>query len=314
MPFPALAQERTRDALSELQAALSHHEQWCENLSRTLICTRVPDKRDLQEDAHRRCRFGRWLYGEGLRTIGRCASFSRIEAAHELLHLRAWTLLALSPAGGTVPLDDYDRFSATLKQMRAEVARTKRELESEIFNLDPLTGAPNRVGMLTQMRKQHNLVKRRAQRTCIAMIDLDYFKDVNDNYGHAAGDRVLCCFAQHMMSQIRPYDSFFRYGGEEFLFCAPNTDIEQGRAMVERLREGVAEMEIAGRAHPPLKVTASFGLALLDPEIPLEQSIERADKALYAAKAAGRNRTMIWDSSLAHSRGCRSRLAAGSAA
>ena len=314
MPFPALAQERTRDALSELHEAISCHELWCENLSRTLICKQVPDKRDLREDSHRRCRFGRWLNGLGSGSIGHYASFSRIEAAHELLHVRARKLLALGSAGRSIPRNDYERFSATLKQMRAEVARTKHELESEIYNLDPLTGAPNRIGMLTQMRKQHSLVKRKAQLACIAMIDLDHFKEVNDNYGHAAGDEVLCDFAQHMMSQLRSYNSFFRYGGEEFLFCAPNTDIEQGWAMVERLRQGVADLEITGRTHPPLKVTASFGLALLDPDIPLEQSIERADKALYAAKAAGRNRTMIWDSSLARSGGYRTQLVAGSAA
>lgn len=314
MPFPALAQERTRDALSELHEAISCHEQWCENLSRTLICTRVPDRRDLQDDAHRRCQFGRWLYGAGVRSIGHYASFSRIEAAHELLHRQAGKLLALSAAGGSIALDEYERFSATLKQMRVEVAATKRELESEIFNLDPLTGAPNRIGMLTQMRKQHGLVNRKAQLTCIAMIDLDHFKEVNDNYGHAAGDQVLRYFARHMMSRLRRHDSFFRYGGEEFLFCAPNTDIEQGRAMVERLRQEVAEMEITDQAHPPIRVTASFGLALLDADVPVEQSIERADKALYAAKAAGRNRTVIWDSSLETLGASRTRLAAGSAA
>ena len=190
----------------ELHEAISCHEQWCENLSRTLICTRVPDRRDLQDDAHRRCRFGRWLYGAGVRSIGHYASFSRIEAAHELLHRQAGKLLALSAAGGSIALDEYERFSATLKQMRVEVAATKRELESEIFNLDPLTGAPNRIGMLTQMRKQHGLVNRKAQLTCIAMIDLDHFKEVNDNYGHAAGDQVLRYFARHMMSRLRRHE------------------------------------------------------------------------------------------------------------
>jgi diguanylate cyclase (GGDEF)-like protein len=154
--------------------------------------------------------------------------------------------------------------------------------------------------MLAQLRKQQGLVRRNLHATCVAMIDLDHFKDVNDNFGHAAGDDVLSQSARYLMSQMRPYDAFFRYGGEEFLFCAPDTDIRQGWAMVERLRVGLAERAIDGQIRPPIRVTASFGLAPLDPDIPVEQSIERADNALYAAKAAGRNRTIVWDASLTH--------------
>lgn len=300
MPFSPLAQEHLRATLTELQHALLDHEQWCENLNKALICTHVPDERDLSENAHRLCRFGQWLHGEASADHGLDRPrLTRIEAAHKLLHARARALLQLSSAGKLIPSDEYDAFSTVLNQLRAEVSAIEHALGSAILNVDPLTGAATRTGMLAEVRKQHSLVSRNLQRTCVAMMDLDNFKQVNDRYGHATGDEVLCRSAGFLMSRMRPYDAFFRYGGEEFLLCTPNADIEQARTMIERLRKALAKLEIEGDAHPPIKVTASFGLATLEPDVPVEISIERADKALYAAKAAGRNRTMTWRPSLA---------------
>jgi diguanylate cyclase len=297
MLFPPRAQDDVRIALSELQQALSHHEQWCENLNKTLICAGVPDERDLQEDAHRRCRFGQWLYGAGAGGVGFDPGLARIETVHKLLHVRARNLLSAASEGRLIAFEDYESFSTVLKELRLEVLTAKHELEEAILNLDPLTGVANRLSMMAEVRKQHSLVSRNLHCACIAMIDLDHFKSVNDNYGHAMGDEVLRQSARCWTSKMRPYDALFRYGGEEFLLCAPSADIGQGLAMVERLREGLAELEFEGRTHPPIKVTASCGLTMLDADVPVEQSIERADKALYAAKAAGRNRTMIWDAS-----------------
>jgi len=298
MLFLGLAQEQLRAALNELQQALFNHEQWHENLSRTLICTLAPDERDLDADAHHKCRFGQWLYSKGSDRMGMHPSFSQIVAAHEFMHRYAGRLLRASSAGTSIALDDYELFVTTLKQMHLEILNTKHELEDAIYNLDPLTGASSRIGMLTKLREQQALVERKVHRTCVAMMDVDHFKEVNDTYGHPVGDEVLVRFTHYVMSHLRPYDSFYRCGGEEFLLCAPDADLEQGRAMIERLREGLAEIEFKGQNDTPFKATVSFGLTQIDPDVPVEQSIERADKALYAAKAKGRNRTKIWDASL----------------
>jgi diguanylate cyclase len=90
----------------------------------------------------------------------------------------------------------------------------------------------------------------------------------------------------------------FRYGGEEFLLCLPYTELMSGHDRVMKLNEGLAALEIDVGEKEPIHITASFGLTLLDPELPVETSIDRADKALYAAKAAGRNCLKIWDSSM----------------
>jgi len=101
------------------------------------------------------------------------------------------------------------------------------------------------------------------------------------------------------MTHLRPYDEFFRYGGEEFLLCIPGMNLETGHDAVERVREGLAAITIDVGGGRTVSVTASFGVTLLDADVPVEESISRADKALYRAKAAGRNQALLWDPSMA---------------
>jgi diguanylate cyclase (GGDEF)-like protein len=112
------------------------------------------------------------------------------------------------------------------------------------------------------------------------------------------GDKVLAKFGRQLKSQLRPYDLLFRYGGEEFLICLPQADIHTGSAAIERLRRTLAGMHFKSSGNSSFQVTVSAGLALLDADAPLEASIERADKALYAAKAAGRNCMQVWNASI----------------
>lgn len=298
MSFPDLSHDDMRKALSELEQALFHHEQWHEELTRTLICGLTPDARDVEEDAHHKCRFGQWLYCAGANVLARHPAFAEIETLHQRLHHSARNLLTTSVNREPIPLHDYERFVNVLKQMRLEISTTKHELEDAIYNLDPLTGAASRVGMLTKLREQQALVQRKVHFCCLAMVDIDHFKVVNDTYGHAMGDRVLATVAQQMKAQMRPYDTVFRYGGEEFLICMPTMEIKSAFAAMDRLRACVAALEFESGDHPSFHVTVSFGLTLLDPDASVETSIERADKALYAAKATGRNRIVVWDASM----------------
>ena len=167
-----------------------------------------------------------------------------------------------------------------------------------MFNHDALTGAITRYGILPTLREQQELVKRHAQLCYVAMMDLDNFKAINDLHGHAAGDKVLAESVRYLIKHLRPYDKVFRYGGEEFLLCMPYTELTAGLDRVKELNAGIAALEIDIGEKEPIHVEASFGLALLDPDVPVEKSIDRADKALYAAKAAGRNCVVIWDSSM----------------
>lgn len=121
------------------------------------------------------------------------------------------------------------------------------------------------------------------------MADLDHFKQVNDEYGHQAGDNVLAAFGQLLREQTRATDILARFGGEEFVVLLPHTGMAQAVAIAERTREALALLQIEPVPHP---VTGSFGVAVLAPGERAEGLIRRRDASLYAAKDAGRNRVV----------------------
>lgn len=298
MTVPNLSDEQMRTVIKALEQAAYNHNQWSEGLYGTLICHLPPDQRDMSDDAHRLCRFGQWYYRSGLVALEGHPGFTEIGVAHESMHRYAASLLRASANGVPISITDYDRFVGAFKRMHLELETVQHEFSDALFNLDPLTGTPRRAGMLTKLREEQELVKREVHGCVVAMMDLDQFKAINDQYGHLVGDNVLVGFARYIMAHLRPYDRIYRYGGEEFLICLPNTDLEAGHEIIDRLREELASLPFEAEGNGKFHVTVSFGLTLLDPTGPVERSIDQADKALYVAKAGGRNRVIIWESSM----------------
>lgn len=297
MAIPNLSDEQMRAALKELEQASYNHDQWAETLYGTLICHLTPDEHDVARDAHHMCRFGQWYYKSGSIALRDHPGFAEIGIEHERMHQYAASLLRSSAEGIPISIKAYERFVTTLKRLHLELSSVRHELEDALFNLDPLTGTPSRIGMLSKLREQQEFVKR--NKPCIvAMMDLDLFKSVNDKYGHLVGDTILIGFARYIMAHLRPYDKVFRYGGEEFLICLTDTDLETGHVIIDRLRDELASLPFEANGKGIFHVTVSFGLTALDPEVTVEQSIDRADKALYVAKATGRNRLVKWDASM----------------
>jgi diguanylate cyclase (GGDEF)-like protein len=288
-----------RTALEQLTQAIHNHEQWYKNVTRTILCQLPYDQRDVAEAPHRQCRFGQWYYSRDSIPFHHYAAFVAIDAEHARMHQLAALLLRASANKASISLDDYDMFTNSVDRLRLQLDTLRREIEDLLFRCDPLTGAESRVDMLIDLRQMLEMVKRRVQQCSIAMMDLDHFKVINDSYGHLVGDRVLKVSVDYVKSHMRPYDKVFRYGGEEFLISMPNTSRDAGEALVERIRKGLATTAVAYEGVAHIFVTASFGVALLDPDVTIEESIDRADKALYAAKRAGRNCVRIWESSSA---------------
>lgn len=293
-----LAQNETQAVLLQLEQAIYNHTQWYQSLIRGLICHLPYERGDVAKDAHRQCRFGQWYYSAEPEKLRMYPSFAAIETEHKNMHRLAAKLLQTAAVGAVISTLEFDTFNNALERLRLEIYTLRHELEESLVTVDPLTGASNRIGMLPRLREQHDLVKRDVQACSIAMMDLDHFKNVNDAYGHAAGDQVLIAAARYVMEHFRPYDKLFRYGGEEFLICMQNTGVAAAWEVVERVREGLAATPIDYGGTTPLRITVSFGLTQLEPDVSVEQSIERADKAMYAAKNAGRNCTRIWDPSM----------------
>ncbi|MCQ9617512.1 diguanylate cyclase [Paenalcaligenes niemegkensis] len=161
-----------------------------------------------------------------------------------------------------------------------------------VANLDYLTGVLGRSAFLKQGRTQLELCQQSGTSVSVIMLDIDYFKKVNDQYGHAAGDAVLLSFASEMSKQLRTSDAFGRLGGEEFAIIMCGLTASELMAVAERLRCCVERLEITVGDGLSIKVTTSVGLShsVKANGIKLGELMTEADKALYVAKSGGRNR------------------------
>jgi len=173
-----------------------------------------------------------------------------------------------------------------------ERARLFQEVQSLALT-DPLTGLRNRRSLFELGRIEFSRAKRMERPFCCMMLDLDHFKQINDNYGHPMGDKVLQEFAKRCKNSVREVDMIGRYGGEEFVILLPETDSETAMQVAERLRASVegTPMKVSGQE---VNVTVSIGVSRKDENtLELETLIARADQAMYIAKHKGRNRVAI---------------------
>jgi len=169
-----------------------------------------------------------------------------------------------------------------------ELKDAYRRIE-ELAELDELTGSFNRRCIMRMLDEEIARSVRNGSPCSVALIDLDWFKRINDAFGHPTGDEVLRTFAITMFANIRSVDRFGRYGGEEFLLILPEMPPDGADRALERLRAIIADLDWSAFS-PGMKVTISAGVATFRPNETPDTLLARADRALYAAKARGRNR------------------------
>ena len=185
----------------------------------------------------------------------------------------------------TKPFDEFElraRVNAALR------TKQMQDLLIEHAKIDPLTGLPNRRALNERLSQEWSRLMRHGGHLSVIMADIDHFKNVNDQFGHPAGDEVLCQVARLLADGCRESDMLARYGGDEFVLVAPETTAQAATDFVERLRMSICTrpLEVHGRA---IEVTASFGVAGNEWLKTPEDMIHAADEALYRAKSAGRN-------------------------
>ena len=174
--------------------------------------------------------------------------------------------------------------------------RKQTELELErLAHTDLLTAVSNRRSFFELAETQFAVAQRYNRSLVIMMIDIDHFKQINDEYGHLAGDFVLQIVAKNCRGYLRRTDLFARYGGEEFICLLPEQNETGALKLAERIRSTIEQTRTEFDAHS-IVITASIGLSLLQTknELTLEDLIDRADQALYRSKSQGRNRVTLW--------------------
>jgi len=261
---------------------------------RSAIAKVRPDPDLLVLGAHGASEFGLWYAERKDAAPVDQPAFGTLVVLHEALLNHIALLSGRAWKDARVPVEEYDALVEKVRAFDELAGRLTRAFQAAISDIDPLTGAQTRQVMLRDLKRELHRARRSGSPGCLALADIDRFKAVNDEYGHAIGDVVLASVAGQLIESLRPYDSVYRYGGEEFLVCLPDTGPEEARRVLERVRERVAGQPIALDGGRDLVVTISFGLTMMTPRRPIDELIERADKALYAAKEGGRNRVEVW--------------------
>jgi diguanylate cyclase (GGDEF)-like protein len=186
-------------------------------------------------------------------------------------------------------------YTITLAFLMLSMVKERGELRHKTAaSIDPLTGLANRRAFLDDAELFMARAPKHGESVTVMLADLDRFKAVNDQFGHAVGDHVLQIFAETMMRSLRATDMSGRLGGEEFAFLMPGSNASEGEHIAERIRLHFAEAarKIGGLA---VNATASIGVATASMPADLADLIGAADDALYRAKAAGRNRVAVVD-------------------
>jgi diguanylate cyclase len=189
--------------------------------------------------------------------------------------------------------DELMAMRARVQEAEQEVARLHAELEqaSDMVRHDALTGALNRKGMEEALEREVGRTRRKEAPLCVAMLDIDNFKKLNDTYGHDTGDQALVHLTQVVRETLRPQDTLARYGGEEFIVILSDTGLENGVQVMVRVQRELTRKFFLHR-NDKLLITFSCGVAELAREEEAAAAIKRADQAMYLAKRAGKNRVL----------------------
>jgi len=190
-----------------------------------------------------------------------------------------------------------DQLQVVLQRVRAierEAEQAKELLEAERHKSthDALTSLPNRAAYNERAFHEFRRFKRYHRPLCLAVCDIDLFKTINDRFGHRAGDKALTSIAKYLAAKLRSVDFIARLGGEEFVMIMPETTEAQAVRVLDKVREGVSKIPFKFNK-APVTISVSFGITEFRADDTMDSSFERADKALYAAKTAGRNQCRV---------------------
>ena len=211
---------------------------------------------------------------------------------HDTLIERLGTMLQFSLLlGRTMVLGLFSAGLRTSLYKRGVQLKEAYKRIEELAEIDELTGSFNRRSIMRMLDDEISRALRSKQPCSVALIDLDWFKRINDKYGHPTGDEVLRTFAITMFANIRSIDRFGRYGGEEFLLILPETEEDAAARTLNRLRTIVADLDWSAISSG-MSVTISAGLTKLLPDDAPDSILARADAALYRAKDLGRNKVV----------------------
>jgi diguanylate cyclase (GGDEF)-like protein len=295
---PGAEPDQASAILAAIDLAIEEHSNWLRRWHRAVIC-RLPEAMDdIAGDAPASGHFAEWYEAEHERELVSQQIFQELWAAYRDMREFGRALLPKAVAAGSLETGAYDAFARKIGNFERLARRVRQAFQQAALDLDPLTGVRSRRNLMDELEREKARSLRMGTTFAVALCDIDHFKEVNDTYGHSVGDAVLVSVVSRLVSKLRPYDSIFRYGGEEFLIALPDSTLSTAMAAAERLCHTVRSAPVVIEGGPAVDASISLGVCIVDDSLALSDAIERSDQALYAAKYGGRDRVVAWEPSL----------------
>ncbi|MCX7739030.1 MAG: sensor domain-containing diguanylate cyclase [Hydrogenothermaceae bacterium] len=279
---------KIKDYNEILSRGLNNHFEFFRKFLKNLL-----GESEFQNIKHTECDFGKWLHNNGKLVIDDDSMYQQIKQFHKNFH----DLIDICFDYKQHNL--YKEIFFILKDMEStslwlanKVVYVNAKIISMEFSKDFLTGLLNRRALNQILNKHLEISEFTGQPVSLIITDIDFFKKINDTYGHLAGDAALKHFASILKENLRKSDYIFRIGGEEFLILLPNTSLEEARKVSENLRQKV-ESSPLHYENKTIRITASFGVSELRNQKHIDEIMKDADEKLYKAKRDGRNRVVV---------------------
>ncbi len=285
-----------RSSLSELvgKNLMNHYDAhliWLSDLAQHI---KEGDKHLFPETDDTMCAFGKWLHGDGKKLIENNSKYKSIDNLHKNLHLFAKKIYAILGVGEYHILMTYlEKCELISLSIGTELALLDHMMINNKMAKDTLTGALNRYSLHTLFENEYELALATGTSFVLAMCDLDHFKDINDKYGHVAGDYVLKTFVDIVKKTLRSSDVIIRYGGEEFIIMLPAITHKNGYKVLDKIRQTLEDTVVMFQGMQ-IKITVSIGMMEIHPKLLykkhfVDEYIMQVDQKLYNAKENGRN-------------------------
>lgn len=277
-----------------LDHGIEAHLSWTQRLLRCALLHESPGDEMVGAAPHLSCAFGGWLQSARA-PLARynAALVSQLEESHQAMHGAVRALCEPAMQGRAALASDLATFQEQQTRMVQVINQLRQVLAHAHTRHDVLTGLPLRHGLEQAFELRCKDAQRNHQALCLAMIDLDHFKTVNDTHGHGVGDQVLKHASNVLSATLRTNDTLIRFGGEEFLALVLVAHEGEARALAERVLHQLRSQTLGLVTGQVLRLTATIGLTTVVPTDHLEDAITRADHALLQGKMHGRDR-VVW--------------------
>ena len=276
-----------------MEFALTAHLRWLSNINHSLVCNIGNSKEYCSGKPFKQCQFGLWYYKIDNQAVLNDQSYKLLGVRHKEMHKIVCELFNEQNKTGRITHGLYKEFADVQNSFFDVLQLLSKDSKEALGNVDFLTGLPNRRAFYQVLNMEQKRIRRKSTKSSVIIADIDYFKRVNDTYGHFAGDKVLTQVAKIFKTRLRDYDTVARLGGEEFIFCLPEADPLVAKVILERIKEDIFQFKFDINSEKFVHITCSFGISHFDHELPAIEALTFADAALYKAKHLGRNKIII---------------------